>query len=64
MAYEIIKRLEVNNEAGFLQKISIHVEPVNKNSTKFSNYLLIGRLAEQYICLARIKLYTQKFLHW
>ena len=30
MAYEIIKRLEVNNEVGLLQQLSDRVEPIRK----------------------------------
>ena len=34
MAYEIIKRLEGNNEAGLLQKLSADVEPIRKANKK------------------------------
>ena len=34
MAYEIIKRLEVNNEVGLLQQLSADVEPIRKANKK------------------------------
>ena len=34
MAYEIIKQLEANNEAGLLQKLSFDVEPIRKANKK------------------------------
>ena len=34
MAYEIIKRLEENDEAGLLQKLSADVEPIRKANKK------------------------------
>ena len=34
MAYEIIKRLEENSEAGILQQLSAHVEPIRRANKK------------------------------
>ena len=34
MAYEIIKRLEENDEVGLLQKLSADVEPIRKANKK------------------------------
>ena len=34
MAYEIIERLEANNEAGLLQKLSVDGEPIRKANKK------------------------------
>ena len=34
MAYEIIKRLEANSEAGILQQLSAHVEPIRRANKK------------------------------